>query len=274
MRELELGLPEVKFLRNGNHLDPYCGSMGNVESLLPLFTFIETDDPHHSWFREKYLEVCGSYHISVRSCLISPESSAIIRDLDATSKLGLSSTAFYFFDFRADAKQTLRGLLSSLLVQLCDQSGACYKFLWDLYSMVREGSRRASDDELMKCLENMVTSQGQAPVYIVIDALDECPNTSGITSERESVLSALKNLFDLDCPSLRICITSRPEQDIKETLRPLASQSLSLHDQHGQKEDILFYITSVVDQIATKKKWRLEDRQLVINTLSDKADGM
>jgi hypothetical protein len=37
MRELELGLPEAKLLRNGNHLDPFCGSMGNVESLLPLF---------------------------------------------------------------------------------------------------------------------------------------------------------------------------------------------------------------------------------------------
>jgi hypothetical protein len=194
--------------------------------------------------------------------------------LDATSKLGLSSTAFYFFDFRAGAKQTLRGLLSSLLVQLCYQSGICYEILWDLYSTLRKGSRRPSEDELMKCLENMVTSQGQAPVHIVIDALDECPNTFGIPSERESVLSALKNLFDLQCPSLRICITSRPEPDIKETLPSLASQSLSLHDQHGQRKDILCYIISVVDQVATKQKWRLEDKQLVIDTLSDKADGM
>ena len=37
MKELELGLLKVKFLRNGNHLNPYCGSMGNVESLLSLF---------------------------------------------------------------------------------------------------------------------------------------------------------------------------------------------------------------------------------------------
>jgi hypothetical protein len=37
MKEVELGLLKVKILRNGNHLDPYCGSMGNVESLLPLF---------------------------------------------------------------------------------------------------------------------------------------------------------------------------------------------------------------------------------------------
>ena len=215
-----------------------------------------------------------AYRISFWSCLISSESSAIIRDLDETSKLGLSTAAFYFFDFRDDAKQTLRGLLSSLLVQLCYQSGVCYEILWDLYSTLRKGSRSASEDELMKCLKNMITSQGQAPVHIVIDALDECPNTFGIPSERETVLSALKSLFGLHCPSLRICITSRPEPDIKKIITPFASQSLSLHNQDGQRGDILCYIISVVDQITTKQKWRPEDRQLVIDTLSDKADGM
>lgn len=194
--------------------------------------------------------------------------------MDETSKLGLSSTAFYFFDFRDDAKQTLRGLLSSLLVQLCYQSGVCYEILWDLYSTLGKGSRSASEDELMKCLKDMVTYPGQAPVHIVIDALDECPNTFGIPSERKGVLSALKNLFDLHCSSLRICITSRPEPDIKKNINPFASQSLSLHDQDGQKGDILRYIISVVNQDTTMQKWRPEDRQLVIDTLSEKADGM
>lgn len=194
--------------------------------------------------------------------------------MDRTKKLGLCSAAFYFFDFRDDAKQTLRGLLSSLLVQLCYQSGVCYEILWDLYSTLDQGSRSASQDELVKCLKDMITSQGQAPVYIVIDALDECPNTFGIPSERERVQSALKDLFDLRCPSLRICITSRPEPDIKKIISLFASQTLSLHDQDGQKGDILRYIIYVVDQHITTKKWRPEDRKLVIDTLSDKADGM
>jgi hypothetical protein len=126
----------------------------------------------------------------------------------------------------------------------------------------------------MRCLKDMITSQGQAPVYIVIDALDECPNTFGIPSERERVQSALKDLFDLRCPGLRICITSRPEPDIKQKISLFASQTLSLHDQDGQKGDILRYIIYVVDQHTATKKWRPEDRKLVIDTLSDKADGM
>jgi hypothetical protein len=212
--------------------------------------------------------------MSLVLCLISLESSAIIQDLEETSKLGLVSTTFYFFDFRDSEKQTRRGLLSSLLVQLCDQSGVCYEILWDLFSTLRKGSRSPSDDELMICLKNMIVSQGQAPVHIIIDALDECPNTFGIPTARESVLSVLKELLDLRRHNLRICITSRPESDIDNILTPLSPQCMSLHDQPGQRKDIVDYIIFIVDNDSTMGRWRPEDKKLVIDTLSDKADGM
>ena len=186
----------------------------------------------------------------------------------------MASTAFYFFDFREEEKQTRRGLLSSLLVQLCDQSGLCYEILWDLFSILKKGSRSPSEDELRKCLKDMVISQGQAPVYIIIDALDECPDTSGIPSPRRSVLLVLKELLNLRRPNLRICITSRPEPDIEKFLTPLAFQSLSLHDQPGQKKDIMDYINFVIDDDDVMRRWRPEDKKLVIDTLSERANGM
>jgi hypothetical protein len=204
---------------------------------------------------------------------MSSKSSAIIRDLEETSKLGLASTTFYFFDFREDEKQTRRGLLSSLLVQLCDQSGLCYEKLWDLFLTLKNGSRSPSDDELIGCLKSMIASHGQAPVHIIIDALDECPNTFGIPSAREGVLSALQELLDLP-QNLRICVTSRPEPDIEKVLTRLALETLSLHDQPGQKRDILDYITFIVNNDSTIAKWRPEDKKLVIDTLSEKAEGM
>ena len=39
---------------------------------------------------------------------------------------GLGLTAFYYFDFRSTAKQDVRGLLSSVLVQLCAKSVSEY----------------------------------------------------------------------------------------------------------------------------------------------------
>jgi hypothetical protein len=56
--------------------------------------------------------------------------------------------------------------------------------------------------------------------------------------------------------------------------RPLTSLKISLHDESGQNEDILEYIKSVVRSDRRMRKWKEEDQQLVIDTLSDKSDGM
>jgi hypothetical protein len=113
-------------------------------------------------------------------------------------------------------------------------------------------------------------------IYLVIDALDECPDSSGIPSPRERVLQFLKELVEHDLSNLHICVTSRPEIDIREVLDPLTSSPVSLHDQSGQKKDIVDYVRSMVysDSEPIMKRWRTEDKDLVITTLSERADGM
>jgi hypothetical protein len=108
----------------------------------------------------------------------------------------------------------------------------------------------------------------------MVDAVDECPNRPGIPSPRENVLRFIKELVGLRHPDIRVCITSRPEVDIRTVLEPLASHAVSLHDEGGQKSDIINYIKSVVESDANMRKWRREDRQLVIDSLSQKANGM
>ena len=120
----------------------------------------------------------------------------------------------------------------------------------------------------------MAPSVSQLPTYIILDALDECPNTSGIPTPRDHVLRLVKDLVDLRLSNLHICVTSRPEIDIRATFAPLASSHLSLHDQPGQKRDIAEYISAVVQSDTKMKSWRDDDRELVIDTLSEKADGM
>ena len=93
------------------------------------------------------------------------------------------------------------------------------------------------NDELTRCLKEFLDVPGRAPRYLIIDALDECPNTS-LPSHRDQVLGFLEDLVDSKFPNLRICVTSRPENDIKPTLEPLTFRSVSLHDESGQKEDI------------------------------------
>ena len=189
-------------------------------------------------------------------------------------ELGLASLAFFYCDFREGQKRHRRGLLSSLLVQLCQQSDAYYDALSKFYSEHNDGSQHASDSELAQCLKNLLALPGQATAYIVIDALDECPIATGLSSPREEVLGFVEELVRLQVPDMRICVTSRPEADIEPVLGPLAFRSVSLHGENGQVQDIAEYVKFVVSTDRNMKKWRKEDKDLVIQVLTEKAGGM
>ncbi len=189
-------------------------------------------------------------------------------------KAVLASLAFFYCDFREDQKKDLRGLLSSLLVQLCHQSDSYSDILSKLYSEHDNGSRHPSDDVLAGCLKDILKLSGHAPVYLIVDALDECPNTSSIPSPRDEVLNLIEELIKSEIPHLRVCITSRPETDIKDILDPLVPHTVSLHDESGQNRDIEEYIKSVINTDKKNKTWKVADKQLVIEVLTEKADGM
>ena len=122
--------------------------------------------------------------------------------------------------------------------------------------------------------EKMLEFPGQGPIYIIVDALDECPNSSGLPSPRDQVLDVLQELVDLHLPHLHFCVTSRPEMDIRDVLEPLARHCMSLHDELGQNQDIADYINSVVHSHRKMRRWRAEDKKLVIDTLIERAGGM
>jgi hypothetical protein len=203
-------------------------------------------------------------------------SSTVIQEIDAMCKAGNASMAYFYFDFRDAHKQALRDLVLSLLNQLSARSGPRCDVLSELYLAHDEGKNQPSDSSLAECLKKMLTLSDQSPTYLIIDALDESPNTSGIPSPRETVLQLLKELVDLSLPNLHICVTSRPEIDIRNALEPLTSRRVSLHDQSGQKKDIADYVKSVVysDSEQIMWRWKTEDKELVIQTLSERADGM
>ena len=202
------------------------------------------------------------------------KSSAIIQDIQDMQAAGLAMMAYYYFDFRDVKKQDRYGLLSSLLSQLSAESDSYYEALSQLYIDNGGGTRKPTRSALLKCLKDMLSLPGRGEIFLIIDALDECPNFSGTPSAREEVLELIEELVDLELPNVHVCVTSRPEIDIRTVLEPLTSLKTSLHDEIGQKEDILEYIKSVVGSDRRMRKWIEEDRQLVIDTLSDKADGM
>jgi hypothetical protein len=183
--------------------------------------------------------------------------------------------AYFYFDFRDVDKQKLHDLLPSLLIQLSSRSDSCCDILSQLYSAHERGVRKPSDRAMVKCLKEMLSFEAQPPIYIILDALDECPVTSTVPpSPREEVLEFVEELVALHLPNLHICVTSRPEHDIRVVLEHLTEHLVSLHDESGQQEDITNYVTSFVRSNQRMQRWRDEDQNLVIKILSEKADGM
>jgi hypothetical protein len=205
---------------------------------------------------------------------ILPNRSAIIQDVDGMHAAGLATMVYYYFDFRDVKKQDCYGLLLSLISQLSAKSDSCFSIVSQLYSDHGRGLHKPDIDALKKCMTDMLSLPGQAPIYIIVDAVDECPNLSGTPSAREEVLGLIEELVDLKLQNVHLCVASRPEIDIRVVLDPLTSLKISLHDESGQKEDIIKYIQSAVRSDRRMRRWREEDQILVIDTLSQNADGM
>ena len=189
---------------------------------------------------------------------------------------GDASLAIYYYDFREDKKRDLCGLLTSVLFQLCEQSNSNHPILFAFYSKHvthLNGTRAPSADELIGCLIDMLNLPGSRQVYLIVDALDECPSTP-LSSPREELLSLLEDLVEKQLPNLRICVTSRPEVDIKTLLEPLAFRSVSLHDASGQKNDIRNYIESIVATNKNMQNWSSHYKHLVTDVLTRRANGM
>ena len=189
---------------------------------------------------------------------------------------GSAIVAFFYFDFKDLQKQTCHDLLLSLVSQLSTRSSPYCDILHRVYKAHENGARQPSDDALKECLKEMLTLPGPGPIFIVLDALDECPDSSGFPSPRAEVLQLVKELVDLHLQNLHICTISRPEFDIRAILEPLAFCSVSLHDESGQRMDIDDYIRSVVNSPTSSamRRWRDDDKNLVIETLTERADGM
>ncbi|KAN0141733.1 Ankyrin repeat-containing domain protein [Lactarius tabidus] len=201
-------------------------------------------------------------------------SSVIIKHIESMPNAGSIFLAYFYFDFKDEGKKDLRALLSSLLDQLSDQSDHFRDVLRRSHSEHRDGSKKPHDDELLRCLRDMLTIARSVPIYLVMDALDECPDDSGDRSSRSprgKVLSVVAELVELWLPNLRLCITSRPELDIRTIIKPLAPQEISLHEESGQNQDINTYVTFVIQLV---NNWRASDKEMVISELTKNADGM
>jgi len=183
-----------------------------------------------------------------------------------------TALAYFYFSFSETEKQSTENMLRSLIVQLCGGRPDTPKPLLDLH-LYRDKNLQPGLEKLEETLQ--ASTQDFKNVYIVVDALDECPRANG---ERDKLLKHLENIHKWNLANLHVLYTSRPEPDIEAELAPLFSRpTTSIIDLQKRREEVNRDIGTYIDQkIASSdfRTWPPETKKEVKAALTDKADGM
>ncbi|KAJ7691803.1 hypothetical protein B0H17DRAFT_1200919 [Mycena rosella] len=183
--------------------------------------------------------------------------SSIIDRLAATRSL-----AYFYCDFRDTRKQTAHGLFSSLVSQLAVVSSDCLAILQRFHSL-HSTSGAPNEAIILDCLSEMLAASGD--VFVVIDALDECPGGA----QRAEMLKYLERLTKIDRSQLHLLITSRPEADIRSYMVRMKTHQLDLQDIKEQVGDLRLYVSYELE----KMNWGDTLVCLAFDTLTAKANG-
>jgi hypothetical protein len=173
--------------------------------------------------------------------------------------------AFFYFDF--NNKNTLPdAVLRSLIEQFSVQCASMPYALQSLFSKNERGGahRESGQEELMSTLKAIVESL--QTVYIVFDALDECP-------ERSRFLTVLREIHSWEFEPLHLLATSRKERDIEEMLDGLISHEMPM-DEGLVDSDIQVHVTRTLEDDVKFSMCSPEEKEMVKTALMEGACGM
>jgi len=160
-------------------------------------------------------------------------------------------------------------MLGSLIKQLCCRRPDTPQAVQDLASCKEMGHHPDTET-----LENTLTAtiHGFEQVYMVIDALDECPFANGT---RKRLLDILRRIHNTDSPNLHILCTSRKENDIETLFNSLLhlphNTAIDLSKYMGpMNQDIRLYMDKTLASYTWPESVKDEAREALIR----KADGM
>ncbi|KAF7969172.1 hypothetical protein HWV62_28182 [Athelia sp. TMB] len=211
----------------------------------------------HSYTRTLQLDAerpyCGGHH-----------SSAMENVKDSCRGKPSVGYAYFFFDGTSAQSKLANheSMVRSIIMQLSDLVDGIPPELVALY----EGEYSGRSQPLLASLENTLLRilQSFSAVYIVIDALDECDDRPKLLRWIDTVTSQTSSL-------LHLMVTSRPEPDIKDRLRPLCNMcEVDVAHRRGS-HDIRRYINAILSEVHA---WTESQKELVRTALVNGAHGV
>ncbi|KIJ43618.1 hypothetical protein M422DRAFT_253204 [Sphaerobolus stellatus SS14] len=172
--------------------------------------------------------------------------------------------AYFFFSYTDKAKRNTFNMLSSIAAQLAQRISNIPPRVVTLYN---NDKTRPPSFVVLEVITRLARCFQQT--YIVLDALDEID-----AEERTSLVKALNEIIaNATLSNIRLLMTSRREPYLIDGLRSLLLEEISLTSSKVN-EDIKLYVTEIMEKEPSLLKWSVELRQEIVQTLTDKAQGM
>ncbi|KAK4500778.1 hypothetical protein PRZ48_008969 [Zasmidium cellare] len=192
-------------------------------------------------------------------------SSIVIEDLKRLPSHQSCRVAYFYFTFQDQAKQSWQGLVRSLTAQLSTDR----RLLPRLRAAQRKDDKRL--ETTLSVLNELLDQQQKT--YIVIDALDECPE------DHDARLELLNGILKLlqGHSNVRLLATSRNETTIREAMSRLQANIISLSNANINADILLFLdrkLESDFDFDPDKKAFLLANKAEIEKAFKEKANGM
>jgi Cdc6-like AAA superfamily ATPase len=181
------------------------------------------------------------------------------------TKMQSSTTgiAWLYCNYKSRNEQTEIELLAALLKHLVqDETPGVVKIVKTLQEQCASRKSKPALEELKKTLQDVLASL--STVYIVIDALDECPSDDGT---RRQLLACIRELQS--CTDLRLMVTSRHIHEITDKFQDATTIEVRAHD-----EDVTRFVTGQMDRLPRCIQRDAELQKLVQEKITGAIDGM
>lgn len=174
-----------------------------------------------------------------------------------------TAVTYLYCNYKEQASQTPSNLVSELLKHLLQRQSSLPQGVCTLYAVHHSKGTRPELDELSRLLHQ--EAQRYSRVFIVIDALDECPEF-----DRWKLIAEVLKLPE---DKVRLFCTSRHITSIENDFETAARLEIKATD-----EDVERYVVGRIDSEVSLRRRRVLAtpglREDIVNTITAKSQGM
>ena len=200
--------------------------------------------------------------------LLKLDSSSIIEDMAFHCNPRTACyLAYFYFSFSNRQRQSVDTFLRTIVRQLLQQQQSVPDGVRDIYKKFKHAKPPLNVwVDALKALMSL-----QDDIFIIIDALDECPIHEG---EQELLLHTLQSLKQTQNGKMRLLVTSRKELAIEDILSDLVTITpLGIQTSQVDK-DIQTHIQAQLQGHPNMRTWPKPIQEDVKQVLTEKSGGM